>query len=182
MNTPKRSLTVEDLKHIDVFSDPQSTPDGNAYAFVSTAANNDNDYASQIFFQALNDEEPRQWTFDDTKNSHPRSSPDGQKLVFQSTRSGVPQLWLLHTDGGEARQLTTFKHGAVNPEWSKDGKDIIFSAPLEKDDDVKDQQESSKQERDKELEEKRKQPLVVNRLNYKSDADGFLDDKHTQIS
>src|SRR5699024_4590239 len=150
MNTPKRSLTVEDLKHIDVFSDPQSTPDGNAYAFVSTAANNDNDYASQIFFQALNDEEPRQWTFDDTKNSHPRFSPDGQKLVFQSTRSGVPQLWLLHTDGGEARQLTTFKHGAVNPEWSKDGRYIIFNAPLENGEDVTVQHELSKNEREQE--------------------------------
>src|SRR5699024_3320553 len=181
MSTAKRALTAEDLKHIDVCSDPQLTPDGDAYTFVSTVANEENDYASQIFFQAVNEQEPRQWTFGNAKNSHPRFSPDGKKIVFQSTRSGVPQLWLLHTDGGEARQLTTFKHGAVNPEWTKDSKDIIFSAPLEKDNDVNDQQESSKQERDKELEEKRKQPLVVNRLNYKSDADGFLDDKHTQI-
>lgn len=181
MNQTKRHLTAEDLKHIEVYSDPQWTPDGNAYAFVSTVANNDNDYASQIFVQTLYGQKPKQWTFDNAKNSHPRFSPDGKKLVFQSTRSGVPQLWLLHTDGGEARQLTTFKHGAVSPEWSKDGRKIIFSAPLEKDDDVTNQHEPSKEERQKEQEEKQKKPLVINRLKYKSDGEGFHNDKHTQI-
>ncbi|HLR62072.1 MAG TPA: S9 family peptidase [Lentibacillus sp.] len=181
MSTAKRALTAEDLKHIDVCSDPQLTPDGDAYTFVSTVANEENDYASQIFFQAVNEQEPRQWTFGNAKNSHPRFSPDGKKIVFQSTRSGVPQLWLLHTDGGEARQLTTFKYGAVNPEWSKDGRYIIFNAPLENGEDVTVQHELSKNEREQEQEEKSKQPLVINRLKYKSDANGFHDDKRSQI-
>ncbi|SFB21260.1 acylaminoacyl-peptidase [Lentibacillus halodurans] len=177
----KRALTAEDLKQISVYSDPHFTPDGGAYTFVSTTANDDNDYASQLFVHSLNEQEPRQWTFENAKNNHPRFSPDGKLVVFQSTRSGVPQLWLLHTDGGEAKQLTTFKHGAVNPEWSKEGKYIIFSAPLEKDDDVTNQHELSENERQKEKEEKNKQPFIVNRLKYKSDAKGFHDDKRTQI-
>ncbi|WP_010529811.1 S9 family peptidase [Lentibacillus jeotgali] len=181
MSTAKRALTAEDLKHIDVYSDPQLTPDGNAYAFVSTAANDENDYASQIFFQPINEQKPRQWTFDNAQNSHPRFSPDSKKLVFQSTRSGVPQLWLLHTNGGEARQLTTFRNGAFNPEWSQDGRYVIFNALLENNDDVTDQREPTKEERQREQEEKSRQPLVVTRLKYKSDANGFHDDKHMQI-
>ncbi|MFD1361329.1 S9 family peptidase [Lentibacillus salinarum] len=177
----KQALTAKDLKKINVYSDPQFTPDGHGYTFVSTAANDDNDYTSHVFFQALNDQKATQWTFADAQNSHPRFSPDGQNVVFQSTRTGIPQLWLLHTDGGEAKQLTTFKHGAGNPEWSKDGQSIIFSAPLEEADDANDQQEPNEEERQKEKEKKRKQPLVINRLKYKSDASGFHDAKRTQI-
>lgn len=180
-NQSKRALTAEDLQQINVYSDPQFAPDGGAYAFVSTKANDDDDYTSQLFVQSLKNKDARQWTFDKAKNSHPRFSPDGKKLIFQSNRSGTPQLWLLQTDGGEARQLTSFKHGALNPAFSKDDSSIIFSAPLEKNDDATDQHEQSSDERQKEQNEKSKQPLVINQLNYKSDASGLLDHKHMQI-
>jgi acylaminoacyl-peptidase len=101
--------------------------------------------------------------------------------VFISARSGIPQLWLLQTDGGEARQLTTFKNGISSPAWSKDGKSIIFSTSLEATDDVNTQKELTKEEKQKEQENKKKKPLVVNRLKYKSDAKGFHDDKRTQL-
>ncbi|WP_164669659.1 S9 family peptidase [Virgibacillus doumboii] len=181
MNDSKRPLTADDLTEIEIYSDPQFTPEGNGYSFVSTTVNEKKEYQSQLFFHTLNEDAPTQWTFDEAKNSNPRYSPDGKKLVFQSSRSGVPQLWLLHTDGGEAKQITTFKNGAMNPTWSKDGKYIIFSASLENGDDVNDQSEQSKEERQEEKEEKSKQPLVINRLKYKSDAQGFLDEKRSQI-
>ncbi|GAB3060958.1 S9 family peptidase [Virgibacillus ainsalahensis] len=181
MTNPKRAITAEDITQIDVFSDPQFTPGGEAFSYVSTKINDQNEYQSHLFFQKQNEKEAKQWTYGDGKNSNLRFSPDGKLAVFQSSRSGLPQLWLLKTDGGEAKQLTTFKHGAHSPQWSKDGKSIIFSAPLEKDDDVKKQTEQSKEERQKEAEQKKKQPLIVNRLKYKSDANGFHDSKQTQV-
>lgn len=181
MTKEKRALTAKDITKLAVYSDPQHTPNGDTYAFVSTTINEDNKYQSQLFTQKVTDNEPRQWTFDDAKNSSPRFSPDGQKLVFQSTRSGIPQLWLAHTDGGEARQLTTFKNGAVNPAWSKDGKQIIFSAQLEKDDDVQNQKELSKEEKQQEKEDKAKEPIVINRLKHKANGSGFRDEKRTHI-
>src|SRR5699024_6488806 len=54
-----------------------------------------------------------------------------EKLVFQSNRSDLPQLWMLDTNGDEARQITFFKNGATSPSWSSDGKHIIFSTLLE---------------------------------------------------
>jgi dipeptidyl aminopeptidase/acylaminoacyl peptidase len=177
----KRAITTEDFMKLEVFSDPQLSPDGSQYAFVSTTVNDKKEYQSNLFLQDLSEKTTRQWTFGQDKNSNPRFSPDGKAVVFQSNRSGVPQLWLLPTDGGEAKQLTTFKNGAVNPEWSKDGKLIIFSATLDEDEDVTNQKELSKEERQKEREEKSKQPLIVKNLKYKSDAQGFLDDKKSQI-
>lgn len=177
----KRAITTEDFMSLEVFSDPQFSPDGTTYAYVSTMINDKKEYESNLFVQKLNEETTKQWTFGHHKNSNPRFSPDGTKVLFQSNRSGVPQLWLLPLDGGEAKQLTTFKNGAVNAEWSKDGKSILFTASLDKGDDVTNQKELSKEELQKEKEEKSKQPLHVTNLKYKSDAQGFLDDKKAHI-
>lgn len=181
MTINKRALTAEDLTRLEVFSDPQYTPNGVTYAFVSTTINKENKYQSQLFIQRITDNEPRQWTFNDGKNSNPRFSPDGSMLVFQSTKSGLAQLWLAHTDGGEARQLTTFKNGATNPEWSKDGNHIIFSAELEQGVDVGNQVEQTKEKRQQEKVDKEKEAIVINHLKYKSDGRTFRDDKRSHI-
>src|SRR5690625_2362733 len=181
MSNDKRALTVEDLTKLKIYSNPQFTPDGNAYSFITTKVNDQNEYESHIYYQKLAEESPKQWTFHQKRDSHQRFSPDGNHLIFQSTRSGLPQIWLLSMNGGEAKQITFFKHGAMNPHWSKDGKFIIFSAPLDKTDDVNDQHEPTEDERQKETEEKNKQPIIINRLKHKSDTQGYHDGLYTQI-
>lgn len=181
MSKQKRAITAEDLTKLSIYSDPQISPAGDTYAYVSTKINDKQEYVSHIYLQEI-DGLPRQWTFGEHSDTHPRFSPDGSQMVFQSTRSGgAPQLWLLSTNGGEAMQITTFKHGASSPSWSRDGKSIIFTASLDADDDVSGQEEMSEEERNKEKEKRNNKPLVVTRLKYKSDAKGFHDDKCAQI-
>ena len=69
---------------------------------------------------------PRQLTFTDKKDRHPRRSPDSKSILFESTRSGEGQLWVIHIHGGEARQLTTISTEASGGIWSPDGKKIAF--------------------------------------------------------
>ena len=52
--------------------------------------------------------------------------PSG-RLVFTSTASGLPQLWIVDADGQNLRQLTSLKTPATNPSASPDGKWIYFS-------------------------------------------------------
>lgn len=177
----KRAITAEDLLKVTSHSDPQFSSDGKSFAFVSTYINEEKNYESQLYCQTLNNREIRQWTFDESSNSHPRFSPDNSMLAFQSNRSGLQQLWLLHTAGGEAKQITFFNNGASHPHWSKDGKSIIFSAALKPDDDVTQQEEQTKEERQKEQEIKNKQPIIIDRLKHKSDAGGFLDQTKQQL-
>ena len=45
------------------------------------------------------------------------------------------QLWLINTDGGEARKLTNMLNGVSEAAWSPDGKWIAFTAMVSPADD-----------------------------------------------
>jgi Tol biopolymer transport system component len=53
-------------------------------------------------------------------------SADGRWLVFDSDRSGNPELYVMPAAGGEARQITNDAAGDFSPDWSPDGRRIVF--------------------------------------------------------
>ncbi|MBI1765301.1 MAG: PD40 domain-containing protein [Acidobacteria bacterium] len=59
----------------------------------------------------------------------PEFSPDGQRLVFSSGRSGHDEIWVCQSDGSNPVQLTHFNGLATgSPHWSPDGQQIAFDA------------------------------------------------------
>jgi Tol biopolymer transport system component/DNA-binding winged helix-turn-helix (wHTH) protein len=67
----------------------------------------------------------------------PSFSPDGLRLAYSSTRSGLEQIWLSLADGSQPRQLTHFSSGlASSPRWSPDGQSIVFDATINNNRDV----------------------------------------------
>ncbi len=53
----------------------------------------------------------------------PRFSPDGSEVAFISDAGGGDNIWLMNTDGSNARQLTEEDFRLLNnPYWSPDGK------------------------------------------------------------
>ena len=62
-------------------------------------------------------------------DSGPQFSPDGSKIVFQSTRTGNWEFWLCHSDGSSLMQLThSNPTDAGTPRWSPDGQQIAFDS------------------------------------------------------
>lgn len=49
--------------------------------------------------------------------------------MFVSNRTGVPQLWLMKSDGSGQTQITNVQDGACQPAWSPDGMQIAFISP-----------------------------------------------------
>jgi Tol biopolymer transport system component len=59
---------------------------------------------------------------------YPSVSPDGQYIVFASTRSGGPNLWRIDIDGDNLRQLTSDGSEDNRPRYTPDGKWIVFQS------------------------------------------------------
>lgn len=51
------------------------------------------------------------------RNENPTWSPDSRHLAFQSNRAGRWEIWAMHIDGSEPRQLT--RGGGRAPTWAK---------------------------------------------------------------
>ena len=59
----------------------------------------------------------------------PQYAPDGQHVVFQSDRSGSPEIWLADGDGRNPVQLTAFKGPLTGgPAWCSDSRRIAFDS------------------------------------------------------
>jgi dipeptidyl aminopeptidase/acylaminoacyl peptidase len=57
----------------------------------------------------------------------PDYSPDGQRLAFTSTRTGVEEIWVANADGSKPVQMTTMGGPICSlPRWSPDGQRILF--------------------------------------------------------
>jgi Tol biopolymer transport system component/DNA-binding winged helix-turn-helix (wHTH) protein len=65
-----------------------------------------------------------------TRNDYgARYSPRGDRIVFLSTRSGNPEVWICGRHGADLRQLTDFGGADVeNPRWSYDETKVAMSA------------------------------------------------------
>ncbi len=62
----------------------------------------------------------------DGKNYEPMWSPDGKRIVFESTRSGNLEVYVMKADGADQTRLTNDNGNDASPSWSPDGNEILF--------------------------------------------------------
>jgi len=62
------------------------------------------------------------------QDASPHVSPAGDKIAFQSWRSGSQEIWTAGIDGSNPIQLTTMSASAGSPFWSHDGRHLAFDA------------------------------------------------------
>ena len=136
----KRAITETDLFEFTWIADPQISPDGATVAFVRVVVDaKKTGYDTAIFVVPAGGGEPPRPLTSGTRDTSPRWSPDGKQLAFvraveKDGQPQPPQIWLLRTDGGEARPLTDLPRGASAPLWSPDGQTIAFNSTTLPDD------------------------------------------------
>ncbi|MCK5833631.1 PD40 domain-containing protein [bacterium] len=57
----------------------------------------------------------------------PQISPDGNKIIYTSFKSGTYDIWMMDINGKVSTQLTTYPGHEIDPCWSPDGKWIAYS-------------------------------------------------------
>jgi len=81
--------------------DPLFAHDGQSIYFVRAV----NEVTKDIYQAPLKGEEPRRLTSDYRKINGLTWSPDGEKLLFTSTRSGMYGVWSMDPDGGDPQPV-----------------------------------------------------------------------------
>lgn len=109
-------------------------------AFQSNRDRNPNPSFNEIYVMNPDGSEQNRVTFDPGVDQQPDISPNGQQIVWASTRitptnpDGVLQIFLTNTDGSvfpdgsNVKQLTFTGMGTFNswPRWSPNGREIAF--------------------------------------------------------
>jgi Tol biopolymer transport system component len=75
-------------------------------------------------------------TDDPADDIRPDWSPNGQRIAFQSNRSGNHEIYLMKPDGSDVLKLTSHAATDAAPEWSPDGKRIAFQSNRDGNDDI----------------------------------------------
>lgn len=172
----RRPITPEDLYCMVFVGDPQISPDGSRVLFGRKTINAKNKYVTNLcsidFAGHL-----VQWTQGEDGAACGRWSPDGKTIAFVSKR-GHPgsQIFLLSTDGGEARCLTDLNEGSISAiQWSPDGKHIAFAFREQ----VPTRTEAAKKEREsKGLSEP---PKEIDSVWYRLDGDGYFENQRYSV-
>lgn len=100
---------------------PHYSPDASHIALaLSMNGSNPNIYLMSIGSHAL-----RQITHDNSINTEPNWSPNGENLVFTSNRGGGPQIYKVGSNGGEANRITFDGHYNATPSFTPDGKTLV---------------------------------------------------------
>jgi dipeptidyl aminopeptidase/acylaminoacyl peptidase len=180
----KRPLALDDLFRFRRVADPQLSPDGKLVVYVVTAVNlAENSTSSNLWLAPTEGGgEPRRLTTTPKKDKHPRWSPDGKQVLFESNRSGDNQLWVIDVHGGEARQLTSIATEATNGIWSPDGRWVAFVSAVHPEYSEKPYPESNELNK-KRKEEAAKNPVkarVFTKLFYRH-WDEYVEDKRQHL-
>lgn len=105
-----RRLTTEG-GHCD---SPDWSPNGKYIAYSWQAPEQ---WRHDIFILDVATGQVNQLTSGRGSKENPHWSPDGRHLVFQSTRTGSKQLFIMNADGENQRQITAYGENE-NPAWS----------------------------------------------------------------
>ncbi len=125
-------MQVDDLFRFQRVADPQISPDGKWVVYMQSKVDLEANKSTAHLWLAATEKgaKAKQLTSDAKSDRHPRWSPDGKFILFESSPMGSNQLWIVGTDGAKPQRLTDLSTEASLGIWSRDGKQIAFMSAV----------------------------------------------------
>jgi acylaminoacyl-peptidase len=170
------------LEPIDIFeiewaSDPQISPDGARIVYVRNFMDIMKDrYRSNLWTINADGSDHRPLTSGNVNHNAPRWSPDGRRLLYTSTETGSPQLWVRWLDNGQSAMLTRLTRAPRQAVWSPDGRQIAFVMAVEEE-----PKTLARMPRAPEGAEWARPARVIESVQYRSDGSGYLEPVFSHI-
>lgn len=163
----EKPLSIDDIINLKGVRNPQISPDGKWIAFtVSTSDLKKDKSETRLWMIPSSGGEAIPMTAKGYSANQPKWSPDNKYLSFLAAKpDGKTQVWTLNRLGGEAQQLTKIVQGVSGHEWSPDGQRLLLEIRDPKPEELTEDKED----------DKKAKPIVVDRLQFKKDYQGYLD-------
>ena len=119
-------------RHSGRDTEPQFSPNGSAVMFITNRDGNDEIYYAELewdggytryrIINQVNLTNHPSW------DGNPQFSPAGDKIMFESTRDGNYELYIMDTDGNNLVNLTNSPEKDYRGNFAPDGSSITFTS------------------------------------------------------
>ncbi|MCH7531558.1 MAG: S9 family peptidase [Gemmatimonadetes bacterium] len=170
------------LQYLDVFemevaADPRISPDGSRIVYVRRGFDIMTDGSRTALWMINSDGTDHRALTDGTNGvGSPRWSPDGNRLLYVRSEDGSAQVFLRWMDSGQTAELTNVTESPGSITWSPDGDWIAMTMFV-----PESTPPFAKMPPKPDGAEWTTPPIVINKLRYRSDGRGYLEDGYTHI-
>lgn len=175
--TKSNTFQLENVFDLEYASSPQVSPDGKQIVYLRHFMDKSKDRRrSNLWTINPDGSRHRPMTSGNNNYGSPLWSPSGDRLLYTSSKSGSNQLYIRWMDTGESAQISNLEHSPSGLSWSPDGRWIAFTMFVPKSD-----QPMVSLPGKPDGAEWSKPAKVVDKLRYRADGAGFLEDGYRQV-
>jgi acylaminoacyl-peptidase len=175
--TPEKLFRLIDMFDLETASDPQISPDGSKVVFIRNFSDMMRDKKrSNLWIVDFDGNDLRPLTTGSANDYSPRWSPDGKRLLYASSAEGTVQIYIRWLDTGQTAKVTSVQKSPTSMTWSPDGKWIAFAMLIPEETKPFAEVPSKPEGADW-----AKPAKVIQKLLYRADGEGYLEDGYSQI-
>src|SRR5262245_26754383 len=173
---PEKLFRLTDMFELETASDPQISPDGTQVVFVRNFSDVMKDKKrSNLWMVDFDGNDLRPITTGSASDFSPRWSPDGKRLLYASSAEGSVQIYVRWLDTGQTAKVTSVQKSPTSMTWSPDGKWIAFTMLV-----PEETKPFAEMPAKPEGAEWAKPAKVIQKLLYRADGEGYLEDGYSQ--